>query len=118
IFLKGEYRITILKENERYVRLKLTRVRAHGTTVGAGAEASTEVFEGMVVFGRELPGIPVKVVPFKFNWTWQTSRQQDIAFRYDLNDPIAAAAFEKAVLGQLEQSSEAESGVTKILTRS
>lgn len=118
IFLKGEYRISVLKENERYVRLKLTRMRAQGISVGAGVDSSTEILEGMVVLGQELPGVPVRVIPFKFNWTWQTTRQNDIAFRYDLEDPHAVLAFEKAILGQLELSSEAESGVTKILTRS
>ncbi|MBY0516714.1 MAG: hypothetical protein K2P81_07395 [Bacteriovoracaceae bacterium] len=118
VFLKGEYRITILKESEKFVRLKLTRVRAQGTSVGAGAEVNAEVLEGMVVFGRTMPGIPIKVVPFKFKWTWQTTKQQDMAFRYDLEDPEAAGAFEKAVLGQFSQSSEDTSGVTRILTRS
>src|SRR5690606_8928827 len=82
-FLKGEYRITLLKESERFVRVKLTKVRSQGQGVTAGAQTNQiQTFEGFLLFeGKDLETTvldhKLTVVPFKFGYERENKRQWD-----------------------------------------
>jgi hypothetical protein len=126
-FLRGNYRISILKESNRFVRLKIMRIGAVGASLSAGAKADPTVLDGYVVIKRL--GRFIKVTPFSLEATAEQSRSFDVGYRYDLNHPQAREAYEQAVLGQLAFSDElaidgqgnptnpAISGVERIFTR-
>lgn len=126
VYTKGEYRITLLKESDRYVRVKLTKVRSFGQGGTIGARTNEiQVMEGFFIFeGKkleyEVTDQKITVVPFKFNIDHEVKRQFDLGYRFDMEDPVAEAAFEKAMRGNFkaaDELSESGSGVTHILTR-
>ena len=126
-FLRGNYRISILKESNRFVRLKVMRIGAMGRSADAGAKLDPSVLDGYVLIKRL--GKFIKVTPFSLNATTEQLRSFDVGYRYDLNHPQAREAYEQAVLGQLAFSDElafdahgnatnpAISGVERIFTR-
>lgn len=124
IFLAGEFRITVLKESNRYVRVKVTKIHSRGTEVTAGSSVQdVEVFKGFAMFGSDDFGrIKVSVTPFNFSLRKEKKRQFDLGFRYDMNDPDAVDAYEKAIVGQFDKSEEIskknKKAVEHILTRS
>ncbi len=106
VYVSGEFRITVLKESERYVRVKVTKINSRGTEVTAGSSAKDiEVFEGFTALGQEHLGkVKVSVTPFNFSMKRERKKQYDLGFRYDMNDPEAEAAYESALIGQFEHS--------------
>lgn len=126
VFVKGEFRITLLKESERYVRVKLTKLRSLGQGVTAGATTNEmKVLDGFLLFeGKKLETSiddqKITVIPFKISLEHETKKQTDIGYRFDLNDPKAEEAFEKAMRGNFkfaDQVARINSSVTHILTR-
>lgn len=125
-YVKGEFRITLLKESERYVRVKVTRVGSFGQGVTAGATTNDmRVMEGILLFeGKKIEtkisDQKITVVPFKLALDRENKKQKDIGYRFDLNDPKAEEAFEKAMRGNFkfaEDVAKVNSSVTHILTR-
>jgi hypothetical protein len=126
-FIRGEYRISILKESDRFVRLKIMRLGAVGASADAGGRINPTLLDGYVVIKRFDKF--VKVTPFSLSTTSEQSRSFDVGYRYDLNQPRAREAYEQAVLGQLVFSDElafdgqgnptnpAISGVERIFSR-
>jgi hypothetical protein len=126
-YVRGEYRISILKESDRFVRLKVTRLGAAGTSENAGGNINPTLLDGYVIIKRLNKFI--KVTPFSLNATQELSHSFDVGYRYDLAKPQAREAYEQAVLGQLAFSDElafdgqgnatnaAISGVEKIFSR-
>ncbi|MBA2406002.1 MAG: hypothetical protein H0V66_14600, partial [Bdellovibrionales bacterium] len=126
VYVKGEFRVTLLKENERYVRVKITKIRSLGKGLTAGASTNNiDVMDGILLFeGKKLeyqiPDQKITVIPFKLSLDRETKKQIDIGYRFDLNDPIAEEAFEKAMRGnfnEAEQVAKINSSVTHLLTR-
>lgn len=121
-FVRGEYRITILKEDSRFVRVRLTRIRSKGFGGGVGARGNPlEVYEGFMVFGNRVGQYKISVVPFNFRVEEQNSIQNDIGYRFDLKDPDAVDAFERTLYGNFHFAGEIAKktqAVEMILTRS
>lgn len=112
IFVKGHFKITILKENDRFVRVKVTRKRERGSRfiIGGGAR-DYEAFEGILLFeGKKLEtkilDTKLSLVPFKFNIEKKYIKSFDVGFRYDLKYPQAREAFKKSVFGSFAKSLE------------
>lgn len=126
VYVKGEFRITLLKEDERFVRVKMTRVCSvgRGATLG-GTTNDIKVLDGMILFEGKaleaaLPDQKITVIPFKFTVDHENKKQFDVGYRFDLSDPKAEEAFEKAMKGNLKlasQVSQTSSAVTHLLTR-
>lgn len=125
-YVKGEFRITLLKESDRYVRVKVTKVGSFGQGLTAGATTNNiKVMEGILLFeGKkletQLPDQKITVIPFKVALDREDKKQKDIGYRFDLNDPKAEEAFEKAMRGNFkaaEDVAKINSSVTHILTR-
>jgi hypothetical protein len=108
VFVTGEFRITVLKESERYVRVKVTKIHSRGAEFTAGSSATDiEVFKGFAMFGDDDFGkVKVSVTPFNFSLKRERKRQFDLGFRYDMNDEEAVEAYEAAVVGQFQKSEE------------
>lgn len=126
VYVSGEFRVTVLKENERFVRVKITRVKSFGRGATVGATTNEiKVLDGMVLFeGQALQTAisdqKITVIPFKFNIDHENKKQFDIGYRFDLNDPKAEEAYEKAMKGNLsfaEKLAKVSTSITHILTR-
>jgi hypothetical protein len=127
-FLEGKFRITVLKENDRYARVKLTREnsKGFGVTVG-GRGRDIEVFKGfMLLEGTSFEDDDflrqkINVLPFEFKTEKRYSKLFDIGYRYDLRDPLAKEAYLKAVRGNFKYTSlelnKRNPTVEKIFTR-
>lgn len=95
-YLRGEYRISILKENDRYVRVKVTRVFEKGVGSSIGSSSRVGVIEGLMVFGKSF-NYRLSVTPFQIDVNEATGQSFDVGYRYDLQNAAARAAYEKAV---------------------
>ncbi|MFY7994458.1 MAG: hypothetical protein ACOVP4_14265 [Bacteriovoracaceae bacterium] len=117
VFLSGEFRITVLKESSRYVRVKVTKINSRGTEITAGSSArDIEVFKGFAIFGEDdLGRVKVDVTPFNFSLKRERKKQYDLGFRYDLNHPEGIEAYEDAVIGQFKRSEELSKKKNKIV---
>ncbi len=121
-YLKGDFRISILKEKEDQAIVKLTRVRNKGSAITLGTvKLEHEIFEGFVVLGQNVLNIKEQIIPFSLVFNRNQSDQFDISYRYDFNNPRAVKAYEKAVLGRFKLSEslslEEGSGVTRATKR-
>lgn len=109
-FLSGEFRIAVLKENARYVKVKLTKIKNKGTRFSTVGDArGVNYFKGFLLFKgtqreRRILSLEAQVVPFEFSIEKRKIKQLDIGYRYDLNDPKAKAAFKKALYGSFSLS--------------
>lgn len=125
-FIKGEFRITVLKEDDRFVRVKLTKVRSVGGGATVGATTSEiQLYEGFLLFEgtkieTRLLDTGITVVPFKFTWEEEVKKQFDLGYRFDLEDPGAQEAFEKAMRGNFRAAGDIAGEnrpVTHLITR-
>ena len=120
-YIKGEFRITILKEDSTHAKVKLTRVRRKGHNYGIRAETDqADVVHGLGVVGRWLDK-RFFIAPFKIELDKNSGDTFDVGYRYDLTKPEAQKAYKLAVLGRLGYSDELiankDSGVTKVFKR-
>lgn len=111
-YLKGLFRITVLKENNRYARVKISRARERGSifTINGGGE-ELQVYEGFLLFkGKKLETrlleTKASILPFKFQAHRKHIKAFDLGFRYDLTNPQAIEAFEHATRGSFAKSQE------------
>lgn len=113
VITHGRYQISVLRENGRFARVKLTRLKESGKrgVLKIGAERYG-VYDGAIIFkGTKLEqkGVgkfDLKVVPFQWDGTTFRTNQFDVVYRYDLESEIGKQAFHKAVLGQFTLSDE------------
>jgi len=126
IYVKGEFRITLLKESERFVRVKVTHLKSLGQAFTAGGRTNDiRVMDGILLFeGKKLEyqisDQNISVIPFKFTVDRENKKQFDLGYRFDLEDPLAEEAFEKAMRGNFKRADEVSrinSSVTHLLTR-
>lgn len=111
-YLKGLFRITVLKENNRFARVKITRARERGSvfSVNGGGE-DIELFEGFLLFKDKkletrVLETKVNLLPFEFKAQSKYIKAFDLGFRYDLTDARARDAFEQAAKGSFALSQE------------
>ena len=126
IYVKGEFRITLLKESERFVRVKVTHLKSLGQAFTAGGRTNDiRVMDGILLFeGKKLEyqisDQNISVIPFKFTIDRENKKQFDLGYRFDLEDPLAEEAYEKAMRGNFKRADEVSkinSSVTHLLTR-
>lgn len=120
-FVRGQWRVSVLKESEHQVQVKLTRDTSKGITAYLGSRTQDhEVFEGFLVMGSRIGGIRGQVIPFHFSANKDLRTSFDIGYRYDLRDPEARKAYALAIMGRLKLSDELaqkSAGVTEVFTR-
>lgn len=103
-YLRGEYRITILKEDATHVRVKMTRIGTVGRQYGlSGRTDNAELVEGLGVFNRAVNKRFI-LVPFQVVLDKAQGQAFDVGYRYDLTNPQAREAYRLAVLGRLAYS--------------
>lgn len=113
-FITGHYMISVLKEDERYAKVKINRGYMKGNTFHIGAETTrvdlVEEFLGTVSVGGEdlggLISIGAKLIPFRFTTSHSFGKSFDVGYRFDMTDRRARQAYNKAVLGLFAQAEE------------
>jgi hypothetical protein len=130
--LRGRYQISVLRENERYARVKLTRLTEKGrkSHILVGIERKNAVngfmlFKGAPTDKKSLLHFDLSVVPFDFEASRIRGDQFDVMYRYDLDSEAGKTAFHKAVLGSFATSEETieaadqypQAPVEKLVTR-
>ncbi len=108
----GSYQIAIMKEDDRYAKVRISRLKGDQLKVTAGTRLGFPgVFQGFVLFkgssiettvGRLSPTI----TPFQFTATNAREIGLDVGYRYDLESPEGRDAYHRAVLGSFIRSSE------------
>lgn len=111
-FLKGKYRVTVLKENDRFVRVKLSKEKSYGHRYGIGpTNTNLEIFEGFLIFEgsdfqTRILQQKVSMIPFNFEVKKEYAQTFDVGYRFDLSDPLAHEAFYKSVWGSFYKAYE------------
>ena len=116
VVLHGRYQISVLREDARYARVKLTQLSERGSR--AGIKLSIErkrAFSG--VSDKHFLKQDFKIVPFDLESSKVHAGQFDVLYRYDLNDPGGKKAYHKAVLGRFVESETITGGVTGDATK-
>jgi hypothetical protein len=110
-FIEGQFLVSIMKENSRFVRVKITRLGKLGLgKLGFGSRQFTvganfkQILKGKLFFAGE--GVSAKVVPFEWKATDANLSQFDVVYRYDLENPDAIDAYQRAVWGAFGLSEE------------
>ena len=100
-YIKGGFKISILKENNRFSRIKISRIfdRGHSRSLQI-LRLKQELFEGILVFNKNRASYSYVFKPFEITRSKDISRFTDMVFRYDLQDPLALQAFEEALRGR------------------
>ena len=114
-YIKGQFRISVLKESENSIVVKVSKLGETG--VAANTRFGTGSF-------RPLTGIVVveglldlSVVPFDITVSKSWQKKFDIGYRFDLDNPDAVEAYLKAVTGRLKEAqslADEENGVEKV----
>lgn len=120
-YLLGKFRISILKEDDSVAQVKVTRRLSEGLRGSFGSRASDfVVFKGFVVRGKNILDIKEEVVPFDLSIRKEYSQSFDLGYRYDLTNPRAQSAYQRAVFGNFVMSEElarAKDGVARVFER-
>jgi hypothetical protein len=121
-YIKGEFRISILKEDQDHAQVKLTKVKNIGQSITVGqAKLEKEIFEGFIILGSTILKIKEEIIPFSLVLNRNQAEQFDISYRYDFNNPTAVKAYENAVLGRFKMSEtlalDNQSGVERTFER-
>lgn len=103
-YIKGNFRVSIYKESEDQVLVKVTRKKAVGLnfSAGVGSEAYRPL-EGVVILESALS---LEVIPFRVSVSKEWAKQFDIGYRFDLKNPEAIQAYLKAVKGNLREAED------------
>ncbi|MEE2742332.1 MAG: hypothetical protein VYD54_00395, partial [Bdellovibrionota bacterium] len=116
-FIYGDFRISVLKEENNRVQVKVTRLKSAGVSGNAGAPSDYYTpFQGMFLLDK----VGIQIVPFNINAKKEWLQQFDVGYRFDLNEADAMEAYLKAVTGNFKRAEELmiqERGVEKTFTR-
>ncbi|MBT7609737.1 MAG: hypothetical protein HN576_08265 [Bacteriovoracaceae bacterium] len=120
-YLHGDFKISVLKESETKVHLKLTKGKTKGFAgnIGIGSK-DVVIFGGFMIAGKEIGELKQTIIPFNLRVHKSMAKSFDIGYRYDLTNKRAKKAYFKAVFGKLKDSESLalkKDGVTKVYTR-
>ena len=114
VLLHGRYQISVLRESERFARVKLTHLREHGRKASIrigvdrkGAFDGVMLFKGSSIEMDHVGKWDANLVPFDFETSHIRSDQFDVVYRYDLDSNEGKKAYHKAVLGRFVESETA-----------
>jgi hypothetical protein len=138
VYFKGIFELAVLKEKpqnpgENFVRIKIARSRGLGYALGGGVGSGvlTDFTSGKMGFLEgnfiySYMGSQISIRPFRLSWDqsyWHIFNQ---VYRFDMNNPLAREAYQKAVLGRFKLAEKMafddkgqlkeNSPVTRILT--
>ncbi len=130
--LKGEFQISVMKESDRYAKVRISKIFGNGQSVElkAGAELY-HFYNGFFSFEKKpisihLGQLSTSIVPFDFKVSREQDQEVDVGYRYDLDSQEGKDAYHKAMLGSFVQSENSAKeeiissnpSVIKLFTRS
>jgi hypothetical protein len=118
--LNGNFEVSVIKDDERYARVRVSKVRGHGESleVNVGAQFSN-LLTGFFLFSKAsvadqlMDQVSEQVIPFQFDISGQKNQEIAVAYRYDLNSATGRDCYHHAVLGSLvcsESQANSEAG--------
>jgi hypothetical protein len=100
----GQYQISIYKESDSVANIKMTRIRGRGRHSGITFGHQTQdTLKGFLKI-PVIDSVDIDIVPFEWSGQRSISKQFDIGYRYNLNDPLAQDAYHRAVMGSFVES--------------
>jgi hypothetical protein len=114
LFTHGRFQITVLREDARFARVKLTRLNEKGAKTGirAGVKRRKVLNDFLVFKGKSLvSSVSLNIVPFDFEAARIAASQFDVVYRYDLDSEEGRKAYHRAVLGRFALSEETADSV-------
>ena len=105
-YLNGTYRVSVLKENDRYAQVKITRLSRKGISKSFyPLTINHTLFDGIAVLGVDL-GQKITFSPFRYSSGRSKSHSFERVYRYDLEQEDGVKAYEKAIFGMLVKSEQ------------
>ncbi|MCM2277883.1 MAG: hypothetical protein NDJ89_07375 [Oligoflexia bacterium] len=105
-YLKGEFRVSVMRIGEKRAKVKVTRRVEKGIRGSAGSQTRAEIYDGFLLAGSTLGKIRPSLVPISFSADRAFGRTFEVGYEYDLNDERGIEAYEQAVIGQMGLSDE------------
>ena len=115
IHLAGNYQVAVMKEDDRFVKVRVSRIGSRGGSLNLNSGVRFEnLYEGFFLFkGKSyqlhLANYSPSITPFHFSIDKNHDREVDLGYRYDLESPEGRDAFHRAVLGSWVRSEETAS---------
>ena len=112
LHVNGSYQVAVLKEDDRFVKVRVSRLRGVGASVNVSTGMhATDLYEGFLVFkGSKIEtrvgNFSPSITPFRFSIGASDDHGIDIGYRYDLDSEEGRDAYHRAVLGSFVKSDE------------
>jgi len=103
-YLRGSYKISVLKEDVQHIKLKITRLIAKGHKGSVFDDHRPDYLDGVFLI-NELKGA-LKIVPYSVAIKREWGKFFDVGYRYNIENPHAREAFRKAAFGRSALSHE------------
>ncbi len=103
-FSRGTFRISILKESDTIVRVKVSKIGTLGHQWSAGSGYMPGFLDHVVIL-RSLTGF-IRILPFQLSRETDHSRTFEVTYQFDLSTQAGAQAYETAVIGNLQTADE------------
>lgn len=106
-YLNGRYKISVLKDAPQSATIKLRRVKEKGVGLSASFSALNPKnipFSGYVLTATDALGVNTSLVPFSIDLKREWIKDFDISYKYDLTNPNARKAYNKAMFGLFSDS--------------
>ncbi|MBL7715430.1 MAG: hypothetical protein JNL01_08155 [Bdellovibrionales bacterium] len=114
-YLRGEYVVYVLKENDQFAKVKISRLTRRGTGLSVGgATSKAQLIEGVMVFegspiSTDLGSLAkLRLMPFQLTANRDSVRTFDIGYRFNLSTPDGVSAFEDALAGSFFEAGKLE----------
>jgi hypothetical protein len=102
-YVSGQFRVSILREDARHARLRVTRQAEAGMVAQAGGRTD-DVVRGVLIGPWDISHGRSQITPFFFAVRDGKGRGLDLVYRYDLAQTAGRLAFEAALAGRLGMS--------------
>lgn len=108
-YLSGDFRVAVFKESDRYVWVKVVKVTKLGGEegIGFGRAGNLQIGSWLKVSESNPVGKikwSPKITPFRYTEDQSISWITNMTFRYDMGNPDARRAFNRAVWGLMADS--------------
>jgi hypothetical protein len=108
---EGEFRLAVLREDRRFVKVKLSNHERHGTHQRISVSGEKKkffggfmVFKGTALEKSEFLAQDVKIQVLEWDRTALRGKLFDVGYRYDLDSEDGKEAYHRAVLGNFTPS--------------
>lgn len=109
LFVNGDFRISVLREDQHHVRVKVTQTAIFGDRLSFGGSTDGIISDAAIANSNPFERL-TRVSPWSLSRSRSTGTGIDVVFRYDLRDPAARLAYRSAVFGNLSTSDELSGG--------